>query len=73
MGSPWEPVAMMTTCSGGSPSTSSRPISMPGGMSKIAQFAGHLGVLDHAPAGDGDLAIVSLRHVHHLLDARDQR
>ncbi len=40
---------------------------------EIAQLAGHLGVFDHAPAGDGDLALVSLGHIHHLLDARDQR
>ena len=40
---------------------------------EIAQLAGNLGVLDHTPAGNGDLAPVLPCDVHHLLDARDQR
>ena len=40
---------------------------------EVAQLAGHLGILNHRPAGDGDLAAMLRRHIHDLLDARDER
>ena len=73
VGSPCEPVHMITTSLSGMFSAWSMLTIRLSGNVQVTQLARHLHVIDHAGADEGHLAPVALGDVGHLLHARDER